>query len=59
MAKDRSEIAPFLSSPHYCARPMRFESHVQQVVTDALTEKAWEDTVQGLSKKQTNKGIIS
>ena len=29
MAKDRSEIASFLSSPHYCAWPMRFESPVQ------------------------------
>ena len=35
-------------------------SHLsRQVVTDALTEKAWEDTVQGLSKKQTNEEIIS
>ena len=35
-------------------------SHLsRQVVTDALTDKAWEDTVQGLSKKQTNKEIIS
>ena len=42
------------------ARGRCVSSHLsKQIVTDALTEKAWEDTVQGLSKKQTNEEIIS
>ena len=42
------------------ARDRCVSSHLsRQVVTDALTEKAWEDTVQGLGKKQTNKETIS
>ena len=58
MAKDRSEIASFLVL--VIARGRCVSSHLSgRVVTDALTEKAWEDTVQGLGKKRTNKEIIS